>query len=128
MKDNDIQQFIKRLDNLTMLTFRLPTEAEWRYAAIGGNKSKGYKYAGSNNLNHVATYGDKKNGPQSVRRNQPNELDLYDMNGNVWELCQSQIMMGGAWNSSSCNNTSRESVRYSSSVMGFRLVLTTVNQ
>ena len=55
LKDNDIQQFIKRLDNLTMLTFRLPTEAEWRYAAIGGNKSKGYKYAGSNNLNHVAT-------------------------------------------------------------------------
>ncbi|WP_051203361.1 SUMF1/EgtB/PvdO family nonheme iron enzyme [Hugenholtzia roseola] len=67
----------------------LPSEAQWEYAARGGNKSKGYKYAGSNNLDEVAWY-DKNSGSKThpVRQKLPNELGLYDMSGNVWEWCQ----------------------------------------
>lgn len=87
---NDCQEFIKKLNHLTGMTFRLPTEAQWEYAARGGNKSQGYKYSGSNNIDEVAWYAEGffpgSNHP--VGEKQPNELGLYDMSGNVNELCQ----------------------------------------
>ena len=68
--------------------FQLPTEAQWQYAAMGGKKSKGYTYAGSNTLSDVAWYTDNADGTtHPVALKQPNELGLYDMSGNVWERC-----------------------------------------
>lgn len=85
----DCQQFIKRLNQLTGQNFRLPTEAEWEYAARGGNKSKGYKYAGSNDIYEVAWHlSNSGHNPHIVASKFPNELGIYDMSGNVWEWCQ----------------------------------------
>ena len=124
---NDCQTFITKLNQLTGRTFRLPTEAEWEFAARGGNQSQGYKYSGSNNPDDVALYWfsiptevvDKAGyGPQTVATKAPNELGLYDMSGNVWEWCQdwydayssdaqtnpvgpstgyNRVMRGGSW-------------------------------
>ena len=89
---NECQYFIRALNLLTGLNFSLPTEAQWEYAARGGNRSKGYKYSGSNNVDDVAWHSgnSKTNGEKQtheVGTMMPNELGLYDMSGNVWEWC-----------------------------------------
>lgn len=85
----DAMAYCAWLSEKTGEKFSLPTEAQWEYAARGGQKSKGYKYAGSNDINEVAWYDETTNekGIRSVGKLQPNELDIYDMSGNAWEWC-----------------------------------------
>lgn len=103
---DDCQEFIRKLNAQTGQEFRLPTNAEWEYAARGGKQSRGYMYSGSNNLGSVAWYTDNSNrSTHPVKTKQSNELGLYDMSGNVWEWCQNGdsfrgarcVIRGGGW-------------------------------
>ena len=86
---NDCQEFVRRLDSITGYPFRLPTEAEWEYAARGGSKSKFFRFAGGDVADSIGwTYSTSGNWKHPVGRKQSNELGLFDMTGNVSEWCQ----------------------------------------
>ena len=85
----DIQEFLVILDSLTGMNFRLPTEAEWEYAARGGKNSRGYIFSGSKDAERVAWFTENARKTKKVGKRSPNELGLYDMSGNVWEWCDS---------------------------------------
>lgn len=141
---NDAQEFCKKLSELTGKRYVLPTEAQWEYAARGGNQSKGYTYSGSNNIDEVAKYN--SGGYSKVKSKKPNELGIYNMSGNVWEWCSDwygsyssssqtnpqgpnsgsyRVLRGGSWNySASCcrvANRGRNDPSHTSSC-GFRVV------
>lgn len=146
---DDCQTFINRLNSYTGRNFRLPTEAEWEFAARGGNYSRHYKYSGSNYISDVAWYdGNSSNRTHPVGTKQANELGLYDMSGNVWEWCSDwygsyssysqndptgpnsgsyRVNRGGSWRygawlcRSSCRFSSSPGLRFN--FLGLRLVL-----
>ena len=145
---NDAQAFCKKLSELTGKRYVLPTEAQWEYAARGGNQSKGYTYSGSNNIEEVAIYYyNSRNGHSNVKSKKPNELGIYDMSGNVYEWCSDwkgsyssssqtnpqgptsgsyRVLRGGGWssNASYCRVADRNSNGPSGteSYYGFRVV------
>ena len=146
---DDVERFIDRLNEETGREYRLPTEAEWEYAARGGRHAEKYAYSGGKQPEPVAWFAENSN--RTVHRVgglQPNALGLYDMSGNVWELCSDyygpydtldvkdpqgpergvyHVMRGGSCNSSpqSCRVTFRQdnSLMSGDAVVGFRLVL-----
>ena len=146
---DNCQTFITKLNELTGRIFRLPTEAEWEFAARGGNESKGYTYSGSNIVGDVACYyGNYIYGHYNVKSKAPNELGIYDMSGNVWEWCQDwygsyssgsqidptgptsgsyRVLRGGSWyySATHCRVAYRNnySPSYTNEYLGFRLAL-----
>ena len=88
----DCQDFVEKLSELTGRHFRLPTEAEWEYAARGGQRSRGYRYSGSYNLDEIGWHvGNAHHYKREVGTKKPNELGIYDMTGNVSEWCQDKL-------------------------------------
>lgn len=122
------ETFISQISAITELDFRKPTETEWKYAAKGGSKSRGYSYSGSNIISNVAWYSaNSNNKAHPVKQLQPNELGFYDMSGNLMEITQSSdySWYGGGYNNSAtgCTVTSSYSSSYSQSTGGLRLAL-----
>ena len=147
---NDCQEFIKKLNQLTGLSFRLPTEAEWEFAARGGRKSDDYIFSGRDDITNVAWYIETTRdlGTKPVATKSPNELGFYDMSGNVWEWCSDwygqysslpevnpeglstgefRVCRGGSWNNyvGSCrvSNRSYNNPEIGSNNLGFRLAI-----
>lgn len=144
---NDCLTFLKKLNEMTGCTFRLPKESEWEYAARGGDRKVNTKYSGSNSMSQVGWYeGNSGSQTHPVKQKTPNALGLYDMSGNVWERCQevyvgnysatstvaSQangfVVRGGSWDSfdSSCRVSCRSNASgnaASSSKIGLRIAM-----
>ena len=148
----DCDEFIRRLNALTGIEFMLPSEAQWEYAARGGNMSRGYKFSGDNTIDNVAWYSSNSGSEtHPVGQKKPNELGLYDMTGNVWEWCSdyygdyskgsqtnptgptkdkwggsNRVDRGGCWNGGArgCRVSDRDSGSpgYGNSSLGLRLV------
>ena len=147
-----IQTFLKKLNRITKKNYRLLTEAEWEFAARGGNSSNGYKYSGSNELNTVGWHSSNSNFKlQPVGQKTSNEIGIYDMSGNIWEWCSDwyksnyyakspstnpsgafsgkyRVLRGGSWNTKTmyCRITTRNCNQPNSAFddVGFRIART----
>ena len=86
----EVQEFLYRIDSITGMHFRLPTEEEWEYAARGGKNSRGYVYSGGKDVDRVAWHNGNTGKLMNPKKRSPNELGIYDMSGNVWEWCSSK--------------------------------------
>jgi sulfatase modifying factor 1 len=156
MSWNNVREFIDILNERTHMNYRLPTEAEWEYAALGGNSSKGYRYSGSNSCSAVAwNVGNACMMVHPVGKKKPNELGIYDMTGNVFEWCNDwyspdwymispkndpagpvdgafRVIRGGSWfyDSAGLRVADRESANptYRYGYVGFRLCRSAGNQ
>jgi formylglycine-generating enzyme required for sulfatase activity len=146
---DDVQQFITTLNDKTGKNYRLPTEAEWEYAARGGSKSQGFTYSGGNDLDLVAWHnGNNGSKTYAVGKKRANELGIYDMSGNVWEFCsdwhgsysssdevnpngiysgRNRVIRGGGWerHQGYCRSAFRGKIApdFRINTLGFRLVL-----
>jgi sulfatase modifying factor 1 len=142
---DEAQDFVRKLNAMTGKRYRLPTEAEWEYAAKGGKSGKNFVYSGSNDPDPVAWHvGNVGTGTHPVKEKQPNELGLYDMSGNVWEWCQDwygdyaagnqtdptgprqgemRVIRGGSWNQDAidCRVIARSMPDNRGYLLGFRL-------
>ena len=146
---NEVETFIGKLNEYTGLNFALPTEAQWEYAARGGANTNYTLYAGGDNVLEYAWIDENSDKCSEVGKKNPNTLGLYDMSGNVWEMCQDwyynytsadatnpigeayneglKVFRGGSWNNNAqqARTTARykQGIHYRDYNTGFRLVL-----